>query len=276
MLFLGKTVIAEFSAILFSDVIKMTSKLRIKGRILLVSNVGLMSLVLATALMLTVCINFSVLIYELFLREALEHRFSLYMPVTDMIVSLLLLMLSFSVYWQIRLGADRFFLRRSQKKGAAAGDIFYYFHPLRAFGAFSFCVRLGIIKLACFLVSFMPFGFCIGFLIFVSERGVSALVAAVLACGGVAFFFSGAVFYRSITSSLFLARYHFISGDCLSFKHLISSSQENMKNNRKTLLRLKRSFLGWFLLCLLLFPIGYVWSYYNQTLAVAAAEFIEE
>lgn len=245
----------------------MTSRLRIKGRILLVGNTGLMHLVLATGIMLVLCVNFSVLSYELFLKKGNN-------TLLDFSVSLFLLVFSTSVYWIMHLGTDRFFLRRSQQMGESAADLFCYFHPVRAAGALIFGAGLLAIRLFYLTVSFIPFGATFYFLIFTAQRGVSILVAASLAVGSVLLFISGAVFYKSISAALFLSKYHYICGDCISFRQIITASYSEMKNRKKLILRLKRSFRGWFLLSLLIFPIGYVWSYYNQTLAVAASEFM--
>lgn len=253
----------------------MTTRLRLKGRILLMDNVILISLLLATTLMLILCTNFFILVYELFLRNRVENLLFSYTPFADIFISLIILAISYTVYWQVRLGTDRYFFRRSQKKGASVSDIFYYFRPCRVMQAVSFCIKMRLLKLLWLCVALFPFVICLLLLIFAAERGVSSLVAFVLAAGSIAFALSGLYFYRGISASLFLAKYHFISGDCLSFRQLVSASQENMKKRKSTLLKLKASFTGWFLLCLLILPVGYVWGYYNQTLAVAAGEFID-
>lgn len=246
----------------------MTAKLRIRGRILLVGNIVLMQLVLATGIMLILCTNFIVLTYELFLKKADN-------TLLDFMLSLLFLMLSTSVYWVMRLGTDRFFLRRSQQKGGSAADLFCYFHPVRAVGALFFGAALLAVKLFCFILSFAPSAGMLYLLLFTAQRGVSSLVAVTLAVGTVLLIIIALSFYKRISASLFLAKYHYICGDCISFRQAVASSFIEMKNRKRLLLRLKMSFRGWFMLCLLILPVGYVWSYYNQTMAVAAVEFMD-
>ncbi|MBR5827280.1 MAG: hypothetical protein IKY78_09385 [Clostridia bacterium] len=253
----------------------MVTRLRLKGRILLADNVILISLLMSTTAMLLLCINFLVPVYELFMRSRVEAALSSYTPLADIAVGLLLFAISCVICLQIRLGTDRYFLRQSQKKGSSVADIFYYFHPRRAASAIAFSLRLGFIRAVWLAVSVFPCTLCIFLLLSASYGGVSYLVAVVLAAGTVTFLFSGLCFYRSISDSLFLAKYHFISGDCLSFRQMISASQEGMKNKRTLLLRLRLSFTGWLLLSVFILPAGYVWGYYSQTLAVAANEFIE-
>lgn len=253
----------------------MSRKIRIKGSILISGNVLLLSLTLATAVVLILSANLSVLLYELAVREKAQVFFGEYGSLINLAVSFAFLLFCFGVYSQIKLGTDRFFLRRAQKKGGTAGDIFYYFHPLRAVGAVAFCLKMFFVKILLLLFSLIPFALSSVILYLLLKSNVSALVAASLFGGCVAFLLSGTVFYKNITLSLFLAKYYFIDGRFISFSHLIGSSQEDMKNRTKTLRRLKLSFFGWFALCLFIFPIGYVWSYYNQTMALAGVSFMK-
>ena len=252
----------------------MITRLRIKGRILLANNALLISLLLSTTVMFLVCINFFILVYELFWRNSVRNVLSSRLFLVDAFVALTVLGLSLTVCCQVRLGIDRYFLRQSQKKGATATDLFYYFRPRRAFEAICFCVKFRLLKTVWLVVALFPSAMCLAILAYICERGVSSLVAIVLGLGTAAFLLSGICFYRNITASFFLAKYHFIAGDCLSFRQIISASEEGMRKRKTILLRLRLSFSGWFLLCFLLFPVGYVWGYYNQTLAVAADEFI--
>lgn len=253
----------------------MVTRLRLKGRILLTDNVILISLLLSTTVMLLFCINFFIPLYELFFRSRAEAVLSSFISLADIVLGLLLFAVSCVICLQIRLGTDRYFLRQSQKKGSSVADIFYYFHPRRAVGAIVFSLRLGLIRTVWLAVAAFPCTLCLYLLLSASYGGVSYLVAVVLAAGAAAFLLIGLYFYRSISDSLFLAKYHFISGDCLSFRQMISASQEGMKNRKMLLLRLRLSFVGWFLLSIFIIPAGYVWGYYSQTLAVAAKEFIE-
>lgn len=253
----------------------MSRKLRIRGSILISGNVILLTLILATALLLMLSSNLTVLIYEMALRHKAQEYFGEYFLFFNFAVSVAFLMFCFSVYSQIKLGTDRFFLRRAQKKGGTAGDIFYYFHPLRAVGAISFMLKFTLMKTALILLSLSPFTLSSVMLYLLLKKDVSALVAGCLFIGSLAFLFSGIVFYKNITLSFFLAKYYFIEGKFISFSHLVASSQEDMKDRTKALRRLKLGFFGWFLLCLTVFPIGYVWSYYNQTMAVAGANFMK-
>ncbi len=253
----------------------MVSKLRIKGSILLSGNTGLLILTLATAVVIVLSANLSVIVYEVALRHHVHRIFGEYENVVNLVLSFLILVFCLSVYSCVRLGTDRFLLRRAQKKGGTAGDIFYYFHPLRAVGAVSFTFKMLIIKLILVIVSFLPFAVSCILIYNLLKSNVSLLVACFMAVGCLAFFASGIVFYKEITLSFFLAPYYFIEGRYISFSHLVASSQKDMQSTKKALRKLKMSFIGWFLLCAFIFPIGYVWSYYKQTMALAGATFMK-
>lgn len=238
-------------------------------------NVSITVLTLATAVVLILSANFSVILYELGMKNKLAVLLSGREAYIDFTVSLMLLFFCYGIYRRIKLGADRFFLRRAQKKGGSVKDIFYYFHPLRAADALIFSLKLFFLKSALFAVALLPFALSCALLFILIKSNVSLIVAVGLISGCIAFFASGSVFYKNISRSLFLAEYYYIDGRFVSFKNLIGGSQDDMKKQIKTLRRLKNSFCGWFVLCILILPIGYVWSYYKQTLALAAVSFME-
>lgn len=251
----------------------MSSKHRIKGRILIDGYIFLMSLILATVIVITAFSNLCVFVYEMTVMRG-GFDFGENSKYVNFAVSVVFLLFTFMLYSQIKLGTDRFFLRRAQKKGSTAADIFYYFHPFRAVGALSFSVKMLLMRISLFLFMLIPFILCVILLLYLLERDVSALVALTLFAGSLVYLFSALIFYRKITASLFLAKYYFIQGEYISFSHLIASSQSSMSKKRRELAKIRRGFYGWFILCLTLLPVGYVWSYYNQTMAVVGDSFM--
>lgn len=254
----------------------MASELRIKGRILINGNITLLTLVLLCFFGIIFFTNLSVFGYETSLMQKVSSFVGRYDTVLHFAVSTLIFFSVFTFYSTVRLGTHRFFLRRAQKKGAAPKDIFYYMHPLRAVGAFFFMLKITLLKLLVLVFALLPFVCSLLLAIYLLNNNVSAIVLAFLLLGSVAFFFSGMIFYYAVSDSLFLAKYYYIEGKYLSFSHIISSSQHDMKNKTSLLRRVKAGFFGWFLLCLLVFPIGYVWSYYNQTMAIVSDNFMKE
>ena len=72
------------------------------------------------------------------------------------------------------------------------------------------------------------------------------------------------------------AKEYYAKGEYITFRQLVSSSQSQMKNRRKTLVKLRLSFLLWVIFSLFFFPSAYVFSYYSQSKAVLAAEFMAD
>lgn len=254
----------------------MTSRLRLKGRNLLIGNTLVMTMFFAVGVMLIMCINMLIMCYETYLRENIITLTAGALSAVDIGVSSAVLSASASVWFLIRLGADRFFFRLAEADGGRASDIFYYFNPAKAFEALTFGLRLGFIRLPFLILAVAPSSACFVLLKVLSDEGVSSLVALSLTVGGVLLLVNGIIFYRRFNALLFLCDYIFISGKYISLSQLLSASATVMKKKSRKLFRLKRSFIGWFMLCLFVFPIGYVWNYYRQTLAVAAAKFLED
>ena len=195
-----------------------------------------------------------------------------YENIISAVLSVILVTFSFVLCRGLSLGADRFMLKRAENSATGAGDIFYYLAPKRAFGMFWFALRFALTKLVIFLGLLTPAIIC-GYVFYViSSAGFSAAVCSIFGAFTIIFVLSALKTYRDICDSYILVRYRFIKGTALSFGNLLSQSQTDMKDEIHNLRKLRRSFAGWFILSLLIFPIPYVWSYYRQTLACFAVK----
>ena len=188
------------------------------------------------------------------------------------IISAAVMLMLWQVYSCLSYGCDRFMLKRAENFTSGAGDIFYYFKPKNLFSLLTFTLRLGICKLMTLVLVLTPFFICGWGCYSLCMKGFSAAVCGIFAVFSAVFFFVGFSTYSRICDSLFLVRYLFIKGDYLDFRHLLSQSQQDMSKKSNRLRKLKGSFVGWFLLSLLVFPLPYVWCYYRQTKACFAAE----
>ncbi len=252
----------------------MISLYRLKGRALQIDNNLIMTLSFFTGALLIFLVNFLPSLYERFISGIFEAETFSY--VTDFLFSALFLLIFFGAYSSVRLGAKRYLFRKAVKKKPGAKDIFFYFSPKNFFTSFFYSLRISVIKLLIFLFCSFPSAVCFLMVVRFSRQGVSALVCISLTVTALCLLVNGGVFYFLFNSSFFLCDYYFIDGACVSFRHLISCSQRDMRGKNTLLTRMKLSFIGWFAFCLLLLPVPYVWGYYNQSLAVAAAEFMKE
>lgn len=253
----------------------MVSFYRLKGRALQIDNTAIMTLTFFTGAALLVAVNLLPSVYVKLILPAFSVGEGLLSAGIDFSVGAVCLFMALGVYFSVKLGTKRYLLKKALKKKPSSGDIFFYFRPFRFFSAFFYCVGMAAVKAALLAFCFLPSAVCFFTVDRFSRQGVSALVCLAMTVTAVCLAVNGGVFYSLFYSSFFLCDYYYIEGTCLSFRHLISCSQRDMRNKGIILTGLKLSFCGWFALCLLLVPVPYVWGYYNQSLAVAAAEFMK-
>lgn len=253
----------------------MVSLYRLKGRALQIDNSLIMTLTFFTGFALLVAVNLLPSLYLNLILPVFTVGEGILSVAVDFFAGWLFLATAFGIYSSVRLGVKRYLLKKALKKKPSSRDIFFYFVPMKYFSAFFYCVKITSVRIALLLFCFLPSAVCFVTVDRFSRQGVSALVCLALAVTSVCLAVNGGFFYSLFYSSFFLCDYYFIEGSCLSFRHLISCSQRDMRHKSTLLTGLKLSFCGWFALCLLLVPIPYVWGYYNQSLAVAAAEFMK-
>ncbi len=249
------------------------SEIRLKGRRLLIGAVPLYSLTLAVGMMLVFSLSLMPIVYKSAVLPKLISEE--YTPYVTFAVSAVLLTVTLMSYLAVKTGSDRYMLKKAQGVYASTGDIFYYFKPGEFFSLSFFKIRMLCLRLLVYVLINTPSFICAYLLISLAHSRFSFAVTLVLGAGTLAFFFNGLYFYMRLTASLFLTEYYYIKGEYLSFRHLVGSSQNAMKNKSGELVRLRLSFFGWFFSCVLLLPIGYVRGYYRQTLAAYAGEIMK-
>ncbi len=252
----------------------MISLYRLKGRALQIDNTLIMTLVFFTGGLFLLIINFLPALYECFLAPFFDRE--AFSSFADFAFSILFLLILFGVYSSVRLGIKRYLFKKAVKKKAVTQDIFFFLTPKKYFSSFFYSLKTTAVKLILFLFCLFPSAVCFFMVEHFSRQGVSALVCISLSATAICLLVNGSVFFSLFNSSLFLCDYFFISGDYVTFRHLISCSQKYMQGRNRLLTRMKLSFTGWFTLCLFILPLPYVWNYYNQSLAVAAADFMKE
>lgn len=246
----------------------MVYKIRIKAREKQAECNAILFLCFFILFLTAICMNLLPVVY-LSLRPILGEN-----PVIDIPVSSLLLALSLVVFGCLSMGADRFMLKRAENIAAGAGDIFYYFTPIRLISLCSFHIRVFFRKALITLLLSGPCVICAGVFYVLSKKGFSLAVCNIFGAFTVAFLFLQLMTYRCICDTFFMERYMFIKGEYLNKKQLLSLAQNYTVPNIGRLRRLKLSFFGWFMLCVFIFPIPYVWAYFRQSKACLASEII--
>lgn len=253
----------------------MASLFRLRGRALQLGNLPVFTLSFLVCFFIILTVNFLPVVYIRIFEPYVVEKYSDYHRLIGCILSAVLFLVLFFLRSGLTLGNKRYFFKRATGKPPSAGDIFYCFRIKNLFSCALYILRISFMKLILLLFAFAPFTLSFIILYSFSMKSVSALVCISLAVTSVLLFLNGIIHYYSFTSSLFLCDYYFISGAYVNFAHIIASSQRMMCTEKKKLRSLKFSFSGWFLISFLIFPLTYVWSYYNQSLAVAAAHFMK-
>lgn len=253
----------------------MTEKIRLKGRTLLVGAVPLSCLSVSVLIMMVVALSFLPLIYINTLQPYLNNKLGEFSSYISLFASIFIVTILYLLASSFKTGCDRYMLKKAQNIHADTKDIFFYFKLKQFFSLARISIRLLSVKIIAFLFLNIPTILCLALLVYLGTSPFSAAVSLILGAGCLAFTINAIWFYNRLLSTMFLVRYYFIMGEYINFRHLLSSSQSSMCGKEKELIRLKRSFAGWVLSCAFILPIGYVWGYYNQTLAVYATQIIK-
>ena len=176
-----------------------------------------------------------------------------------------------------RSGSDRFYLKKAVGIRGNGSDVLYYVRLKNALKLMLFYLCFYSMKLALLLVSFLPFIGALSVAVFLlSQGGMSALIFTVLLVLSAVLFVHGAVFFLRFNSFFFLSRYCFVTGRFEKMRSLFRFSFACIQGNRRAVFLKKLSFIPWFFSCVLLLPISFVRSYYNQSMAYLAADLIEK
>lgn len=246
-----------------------TSLVKLKSKAYLMGNTFMLCLLFFTLLFLWLCLNM--------LPEIAVQTINFSKKDTVLIgVSIGVIALTFILFAFSDMGFTRYFLRKAQRSGGSVKDLFFYLAPKKAVKLLGFSIKLASMKTLLFLLCFLPFSVNVLIFLSLAENSLSLKVSVVMLVSALLFFLSGCIFYSEITDSLFLVKYYYAKGEYLNFRQLVSSSQLQMKKHRASLIKLKLSFSLWLIFSLFFFPSAYVFSYYSQSKAVAASEFMSD
>ncbi len=251
----------------------MVQKFKIKSQEYLAGNVTLITLLIFSLLCFLFCAGLiPEVLLQLFQKSAFENAKGYIIKS----VSLFLMFFSFAIINAVSFGTDRFFLRKAQNKGESVKDIFYYFSFKKLFSLLGFSVFLWAIKGAFMIVCFTPSLSLLFFLTRLLRFSFSVKGTIILFTSVVILAFNGLYFYKRLTAFLFLSRYIYIEGSFINYRQILSFSALVMDKKGRELKKIKLSFFPWFVSCIFIIPAAYVFSYYRQTLCVAAEDFMNK
>ncbi len=246
----------------------MIYKIRLKAR----EKQAECSSILFLSFFITVLTVFSLNLIPLVYTVAIKPLYSGTGGIMPLIFSGALLAVSLILYKALSMGCDRFMLKRAENTVAGAGDIFYYFVPVKLLSVCGFSMFFMLRKLIIFALLSVPFAVCGSICYSLCVRGFSAAVCSIFVLFTALFFILALVTFSRICDTYFLVKYRYIKGDYINIRQLFSDSQSNMMPRIKRLRKMRMSFAGWFLLCIFIVPIPYVWAYYRQSKACFAVD----
>ncbi|MFI3141387.1 MAG: hypothetical protein R3Y27_03645 [Clostridia bacterium] len=253
----------------------MNSTIKLKSKMLILDKNLFLTLVMLIALAMAVVISSLPYVAQSFISILLGNQKQFLSVAVQLIVSFVILIFAISSFSAWNLGVDRYFLKSAQLQKASMKDIFYYFSIKRIFPASWFLGRLFLVKLCFFVLCQIPTIILISVMIFQLSTQLSITVGAVLSVGVLASFVSGFIFYKLTTSSFFLMKYSYISGQYKGFLSALSQSGQIMNSSKASPFSMQLSFTAWLFSCVFIIPFVYVWSYYRQARAVLATEIMQ-
>lgn len=143
------------------------------------------------------------------------------------------------------------------------------------FGGALISAMFFLLKAVLFLLFLFPSGGAFFFLLFGMRDGLPVEAAVVLSGSVFVLLFLGLFFFQRVKALFFLAKYIYFSSPKLSAFDCFKKSADIMSSHLGEYFELKRSFSGWFFLCVFLFPFLFVRRYFRQTLALFAFNLIQ-
>lgn len=170
-----------------------------------------------------------------------------------------------------RSGTDRYYMKKTRGERVDGKDILFYFSPKNIPSLVLFYLNYWLRRLLIALFCFLPFAAVMLYLFYYVNRGRASLfVSQALLFSALVFAVNGVFYFFRFNSFLFLARYCFSSGAYDSVGKLFDLCYRKLEGKRGAVFRKKLGFAGWFLSCLLVFPVVFVRSYYMETMAKLA------
>lgn len=191
--------------------------------------------------------------------------------IVKIILSVIGIIITIIVIPPVKLGIERWFFVRAKGENAKVRDLFYFFEFsrfLRSQSAFWYSTA---IKTAVFFFFQFPALCIFGVLYSAAFQGESSYtIVLALMVSGVMLALAGLGFYFVYSADWFMYYYIIVSNDTIKLSKAYRFSVKLVKNSIGRVCLFKLSFFPWWLLCVFVFPIFYVWGYYKQSLAVLA------
>ena len=168
--------------------------------------------------------------------------------------------------YPLKTGSEAWFLCGASGREPSAVQVAFWFKPSKLMKSIEMRLSLLFRKLLWAAVFLAP-GLSVvgGALYMLMTEGISIKLLVSSCTGGALTFLIGLYFYFLMVQRYFLAYAVLARDPGKTAGEAIRQSIEAMNGGCARTLAFRLSFLPWFLLCLAVFPIFYVWPYYKQS-----------
>ncbi|MBQ1995497.1 MAG: hypothetical protein II237_04835, partial [Clostridia bacterium] len=161
-----------------------TSLIKLKSKAYLMGNTSMLCLLFFTLVSVCLCLN---LLPEIALQTLSDFEKS-----TVLIsVSLSVILLTLVIFSVADMGFTRYFLRKAERSGGSAKDLFFYSAPKKAMKLMAFSLKYNLMKALIFALCFLPFYADVVLFLLLSENLLSLKVSVVMLISAMLFFLSG-------------------------------------------------------------------------------------
>ena len=175
----------------------------------------------------------------------------------------------------LRQGTAAWFLRCARGKRTSTAQVLYWIRHARSLKSRALHVAIRIRKTGWFVLFQIPCAALLVIWYYCRSRGrISGLPSYITLGGAVLCGVVGIVFTLLLCQQYGLGLYLLADDPSLTVRDAVRKSRAYMQPHCGKLLRLKLSFLPWFLSCVLIIPIVYVAPYYCQSVACRLADIL--
>lgn len=174
----------------------------------------------------------------------------------------------------LKFGREIWFYENAKKNKLKINRLFFAYNPKYSIKCIRFCFTLFFIKLCWFIAYLVP---SIGFSVYLSVSLTQGISQTMLMLSIIAISLTlscGLYFYFVTTQRYVLSYIVFHENEDIKPIEAIRLSAQIMDNNCFSCSNLKLSFIPWFFLCLLVFPIVYVYPYYKLSTSFYAVKIL--
>jgi len=178
--------------------------------------------------------------------------------------------ISYVAFLPFSYGREIWFYENSKKTRLAPNRLFEYYSIKKSLRAINILFQVHIRKFFVSLLFLVPSFITAGCIVFSLQSGIGRKMLFVLLLSTILLTISGLFFAFIFKQRYFLATYLCYENEGCKVKEAIKLSTEIMENKCFETAFFKMSFAGWFLLCVFIFPVFYVYPFYRLSISSKA------